>query len=120
MKTLPDKKGHFDIFGGRYAAETLMPAYERVVKAFPLKPVFLTETGACSNGGNKALWIEQLLASVEKRFPAIKAVVWFNYKKECDWSLSSGETRAKFYGSCGAGRVKCSAKSLDWLFTEKQ
>jgi tryptophan synthase beta chain len=26
MKTLPDKKGHFDIFGGRYAAETLMPA----------------------------------------------------------------------------------------------
>jgi len=26
MKTLPDQKGHFDIFGGRYAAETLMPA----------------------------------------------------------------------------------------------
>ncbi|HPK53719.1 MAG TPA: tryptophan synthase subunit beta [Smithellaceae bacterium] len=26
MKTLPDKKGHFGIFGGRYAAETLMPA----------------------------------------------------------------------------------------------
>jgi len=26
MKTLPDKNGHFDIFGGRYAAETLMPA----------------------------------------------------------------------------------------------
>jgi len=25
-KTLPDKKGHFGIFGGRYTAETLMPA----------------------------------------------------------------------------------------------
>lgn len=26
QKTLPDKNGHFGIFGGRYAAETLMPA----------------------------------------------------------------------------------------------
>src|SRR5271157_475650 len=25
-KSLPDKKGHFGIFGGRYVAETLMPA----------------------------------------------------------------------------------------------
>jgi len=24
-KILPDKKGHFGVFGGRYAAETLMP-----------------------------------------------------------------------------------------------
>ena len=104
----------------RTPGETLVTAYERAVKAFPAKPVFLTETAACEKGGSKALWIEQLLVSVGKRFPAIKAVVWFNYKKECDWSLSSEETRAKFYGSCGTGRVKCSAKSLDWLFTEKQ
>ena len=26
MPSLPDRKGHFGIFGGRYAAETLMPA----------------------------------------------------------------------------------------------
>jgi hypothetical protein len=102
----------------RTPGETLLTAYERTVKAFPGKPVFLTETGACANGGDKALWIEQLLASVEKRFPAIKAVVWFNYNKDCDFSLSSEEMRGKFYGSCGAGRFQCSAKSLDWLFTE--
>lgn len=101
-------------------AETLAPAYERVVKAFPAKPLFLTETAACSNGGDKALWITQLLGSVGKRFPAVKAVVWFNYKKECDWSLSSQEMRAKFYGACGTGRVQCSAKDLDRLFTGKQ
>jgi tryptophan synthase beta chain len=34
MKTLPDKKGHFDIFGGRYAAETLMPALLELEKAY--------------------------------------------------------------------------------------
>lgn len=29
-KRLPDKKGHFGIFGGRYVAETLMPALEEL------------------------------------------------------------------------------------------
>jgi tryptophan synthase beta chain len=34
MKPLPDKKGHFGIFGGRYAAETLMPALIELEEAY--------------------------------------------------------------------------------------
>ena len=34
MKTLPDKHGHFDLFGGRYAAETLMPALLELEAAY--------------------------------------------------------------------------------------
>lgn len=35
MKTqLPDKKGHFGVFGGRYASETLMPALIELEKAY--------------------------------------------------------------------------------------
>jgi tryptophan synthase beta chain len=34
MKTLPDKNGHFDIFGGCYAAETLMPALLELEQAY--------------------------------------------------------------------------------------
>lgn len=34
MKNLPDSKGHFDIFGGRYAAETLMPALLELEDAY--------------------------------------------------------------------------------------
>lgn len=34
MKTLPDKNGHFGMFGGRYAAETLMPALMELEKAY--------------------------------------------------------------------------------------
>ena len=34
MKTQPDKNGHFGIFGGRYAAETLMPALIDLEKAY--------------------------------------------------------------------------------------
>ena len=31
---MPDKKGHFGIFGGRYVAETLMPALIALEKAY--------------------------------------------------------------------------------------
>ncbi|MDO8722675.1 MAG: tryptophan synthase subunit beta, partial [Syntrophales bacterium] len=34
QKTLPDKNGHFGIFGGRYAAETLMPALIELERAY--------------------------------------------------------------------------------------
>lgn len=33
-KRLPDKKGHFGIFGGRYVAETMMPALIELEKAY--------------------------------------------------------------------------------------
>ncbi|MDD5711675.1 MAG: tryptophan synthase subunit beta [Smithellaceae bacterium] len=33
-KTQPDRKGHFGIFGGRYASETLMPALLELEKAY--------------------------------------------------------------------------------------
>ncbi len=34
MKTNPDRNGHFGIYGGRYVAETLMPALKAVEMAF--------------------------------------------------------------------------------------
>ncbi len=34
MHTLPDRQGHFGIFGGRYVAETLMPALIELEQAY--------------------------------------------------------------------------------------
>ncbi|MFO7871306.1 MAG: tryptophan synthase subunit beta [Kiritimatiellia bacterium] len=34
MKQGPDKKGHFGVYGGRYVAETLMPALTEIEKAY--------------------------------------------------------------------------------------
>jgi len=34
IKRLPDQKGHFGVFGGRYAAETLMPALIELEEAY--------------------------------------------------------------------------------------
>ena len=97
--------------------EMLAPAYGRAVTEFPDKPLFITETASCSGGGDKSLWIKQLLSAIEERFPAVKAVIWFDIDKECDWALSSDKMRRQFYGACGSGRFECSDKSLEWIFT---
>lgn len=34
MPSLPDRKGHFGVFGGRYVAETIMPALEELEAAY--------------------------------------------------------------------------------------
>lgn len=46
MKSLPDKQGHFGIFGGQYVAETLMPALRELEEAYhkwSRHPAFLKE-----------------------------------------------------------------------------
>ncbi len=98
-------------------AEMIRDAYERAVRSFPSKPVFITETASCSAGGDKNLWIRQLQDSIGTRFPAVKAVVWFDINKERDWALSPDAVRKQFYGACGTGRFECTDKSLNWLFT---
>ena len=34
MPSLPDSKGHFGVFGGRYVAETIMPALTELEAAY--------------------------------------------------------------------------------------
>ncbi len=34
MPSLPDRKGHFGVFGGRYVAETIMPALTELEAAY--------------------------------------------------------------------------------------
>jgi hypothetical protein len=94
----------------------LQKAYERSVKAFPSKPVFISETASCGLGGDKKAWIQRLKHLLQKRFLAVKAVIWFNIDKECDWSISSGDLRDQFYAGCGTGHFDCSAQGVSWLF----
>lgn len=85
----------------------LTPAYERAVRAFPDKPLLLAETATASAGGNKANWISTLLAQQPWRFPAIKAVIWFNMDKERDWAIASGHDAQVFFGACGVRGICC-------------
>jgi hypothetical protein len=42
------------------------------------KPIMLTEVGSVEQGGDKAAWVAGLAAELPRRYPDVKAVVWFN------------------------------------------
>jgi beta-mannanase len=68
------------------------------------KPVALTEIASAEQGGSKSRWIDGMFAGVRRR-PYIRAVVWFNLRKETDWRIeSSPEARAAF--AAGAATVR--------------
>ncbi len=60
--------------------------YERVAAIGP-QPVWLAEFASTSEGGDKAEWIREMLASTA--FPRITALVWFNENKEGDWRIDN-------------------------------
>jgi mannan endo-1,4-beta-mannosidase len=81
-----------DLFRESYAAVT----------ALSDKPLMIAEIGCAESGGSKADWIREAHRQVTASFPRVRAVVWFNLNKECDWRIeSSPEALAAFRGSWG-------------------
>src|SRR5436305_951631 len=69
-----------DIFGASYDA----------LIALTTKPLMIAETASTELGGDKAAWITQgLLTDLPARFPAVRAVIWFDENKETDWRVNS-------------------------------
>ncbi len=65
-------------------------------KKYPTKPVMIAETGCSEKGGDKAKWIADMLQDL-KRMPYVKAVHWFDEKKEADWRIeTNAQTLAAF------------------------
>jgi len=61
------------------------------------KPLMIAELGCAESGGSKSDWITEAHHHVTASFPRVKAVVWFNLDKECDWRIeSSPDTLAAF------------------------
>ena len=67
-----------DVFG---------PIYDKL--SVSNKPIIIAETASDEIGGDKAQWIENLVSTLKERFPLIKALVWFDIKKERDWRIDS-------------------------------
>jgi len=53
------------------------------------KPFMVGETASCEAGGDKSRWIANMGDAIERRLPRIKAVLWFESQKECDWRAES-------------------------------
>lgn len=74
-----------DVFG---------PTYDTVRRLTGL-PIMISETASGEQGGDKAAWIEDaFLNALPNRFPAVRALVWFDENKETDWRVDSSEGAA--------------------------
>lgn len=52
------------------------------------RPVELAEVGSVEQGGSKVRWIEGMFDELDRR-PYVRALTWFNLRKEADWRISS-------------------------------
>ena len=74
--------------------ETFQQPYDRLL-AIADKPIWIAEIASVEQGGDKANWVRNMLAS--EAFPKIASFVWFQEKKEADWRIdSSPETLLAF------------------------
>lgn len=53
------------------------------------KPIMIGEMASAEGGGDKASFIENIVPTLQKDFPLIKSLVWFDINKETDWRISS-------------------------------
>jgi hypothetical protein len=56
----------------------------------PSKPMMIGEVGSSEQGGSKAAWIQNALATVPAEYPKIRALLWFDkYDDGMDWPLET-------------------------------
>lgn len=61
------------------------------ISKFSSRPVFIGETAAPEEGGDKSAWISQAFDTLRKQ-NSLAGLVWFNANKECDWRIDSSQT----------------------------
>lgn len=87
-------------FGGESFQSLVDPIYNLSQKIAPGKPIMLPEWGATNNQGKKAAMINEAFKLIPSRYPAIKAMVYFNATDggAMDWpieQLSSAQAAYK-------------------------
>jgi len=80
------------------------PPLDAIHHLAPGKPVELTEIASTEAGGDKGLWIRSMFEEIRRR-PYIRALVWFNLRKEADWRIESS-ARAQAAFAAGAATVR--------------
>jgi hypothetical protein len=87
---------------------------ESLRRLAPTKPVQISETGTAEKGGNKAAWITEMFAYVQAR-PWIRSVLWFDLKKQADWSVATSRSARRAFVAGAAmlqGRHTARASTL--------
>jgi len=61
------------------------------------KPLMVAETGTAGSGAAKAAWLGVAAHALEHQFPAFRALVYFNVRKERDWPVTSSPTALRAF-----------------------
>jgi len=85
-------------WGGWQSFEQIFGPSLAELKTFTNKPVAIAEVASAEAGGNKALWIKDFFAALERR-PEIKAFSWFHFNKETDWRITSSPSAQKAFAT---------------------
>jgi beta-mannanase len=75
----------------------IIGASPSVYRDYRNKPFMVAETGSCEQGGDKARWIDDIRTGLRSDFPNVRAIVWFDAKKLCDWRASSSDASLAAY-----------------------
>jgi hypothetical protein len=90
-------KSFSELFGRTYRrlTETIAPG----------KPVMIAEFASNSVGGNKASWISKMFEQLPTKFPAIRALVWFDsVDRGVDWPLETSHAAVRAFAKGIRGR----------------
>jgi hypothetical protein len=96
-----------DVYNGdnpwRSFTQAARRTYDEIQRIAPTKPMILAEVGSTEAGGDKAAWITEMFASLPRRFPAVRGVVWFDKVergpgKKTDWALESSKAAERAFG----------------------
>jgi mannan endo-1,4-beta-mannosidase len=71
----------------REFAAMFRPAYEKLRRLAPDKPIFVFETATVDKGGDKGLWIKNAFETAREW--KLNGLVWFQVNKEYDWRINS-------------------------------
>lgn len=95
--------------------------YERAIQSFPKKPIIIGEIGSSSKKINKTQWIDKLFEVIPHRFPAIKAIIWFDIDKEEDWGVSQNPIYMKLiWNKIKQPYYNVGTEKLTWMFQDEK
>lgn len=77
------------------------PSYRKIVnQVAPKKPMMIGELGSSGGGKPKAEWIDKMFAELPKRYPKVRALVWFDsIDRGTNWTLESAPPAVKAFST---------------------
>jgi hypothetical protein len=64
--------------------------YARLLRLAPRKPVMIAEFASSTYGGSKSTWIRRAFRALPRRFPRVRAVIWYDQiDRGVDWPIET-------------------------------